>query len=113
MKSLDLDPDKQAGQFVENSVYVLRGRQLCIASRGGFRDRPKALIHAGPREGLKVYWYDGRPEAGTQMRHFVFVFADGTWRGDRTGIKTLGKVPKANNAHHFTEALGPAAVSVQ
>lgn len=40
----------------------------------------------------------------------MFVFADGTWRGDRTGVKTLGRVPKANNADHFVEALGPAAV---
>ena len=112
MESLQLDPDKRVESFKDFSVYALTDRQLGIATRGGFRERPKDLLHAGPREGLTVYWYDGRVEAGNQFRHFVFVFADGTWRGDRTGVKTLGKVPKANNAHHFTEALGPAAVAV-
>lgn len=113
IESLELDPDKKAGHLVESSVYALIDRQLCIATRGGLRERPKQLLHAGPREGLTVYWYDGRVEAGNQFRHFVFVFADGTWRGDRTGVKALGRVPKAGNAHHFTEALGPAAVGLR
>ncbi len=112
IESLELDPDKKVGFLEQSTVYALTNWQLCIATRGGFRERPKELLHAGPREGLTVYWYDGRVEAGNQFRHFVFVFADGKWRGDRTGVKTLGRVPKANNAHHFTEALGPAAVEV-
>lgn len=113
IESLQLDPEKKAGFLVQSTVYALTQRQLCIAARGGFRERPKELLHAGPREGLVVYWYDGRVEAGNQFRHFVFVFADGTWRGDRTGVKVLGRDPKANNAHHFIEALGPAAVEVR
>lgn len=113
IESLELDPDKKIGFLVQSTVYALTDRQLCIASRGGFRERPRELLHAGPREGLTVYWYDGRVEAGNQFRHFVFVFADGTWRGDRTGVRTLGRVPKANNADHFTEALGPTAVELR
>ncbi|MCB1003923.1 MAG: hypothetical protein KDB35_07020 [Acidimicrobiales bacterium] len=110
VESLALDPDRKIGFLVQSTVYALTDRRLCIATRGGFRDRPKELLHAGPREGLTVYWYDGRVEAGNQFRHFVFVFADGSWRSDRTGIKAMGRVPKANNAQHFTAALGPAAV---
>ncbi len=110
IEALELDPDKQVGVLEQFTVYALTDRQLCIATRGGVRERPKDLLHAGPREGLKVYWYDGRVEAGNQFRHFVFVFADGAWRGDRTGVKTLGK--NLNNARQFTEALGPAAVEV-
>ena len=113
IESLQLDPDKKISSRKEFTVYALTDRQLCIASRGGLRERPQELLHAGPREGLAVHWYDGRVEAGNQFRHFVFVFADGTWRGDRTGIKTLGRVPKGNNAHRFTEALGPAAMEVR
>ena len=112
IESMGLDPDKKVGFLEESTVYALTDRQLCIASRGGFRDRPKELLHAGPREGLKVYWYDGRVEAGNQFRHFVIVFADGTWRGDRTGIKVMGRTPKASNADHFIEALGDAAVEL-
>lgn len=112
VESLELDPEKRVGFGEQFTVYALTDRQLCIATRGGFRDRPKELLHAGPLEGLTVHWYDGRAEAGNQFRHFVFVFADGTWRADRTGIKTLGRVPKGNNAHEFTEELGPAAVEV-
>lgn len=111
-KSLELDPEKRIGFTIVSTVYALTDRQLVIARRGGFRDRPKELLHAGPREGLTVYWYDGRVEAGNQFRHFVFVFADGMWRDDRTGVKTLGRVPKHNNADRFTDALGPAAVEL-
>jgi len=113
IESLGLDPDRKVGSTTEFSVYALTDRNLCIATRGGFRERPKRPLHAGSREGLTVYWYDGRVEAGNQFRHFVFVFVDGTWRGDRTGVKTLGRVPKANNADHFTQALGPAAVELR
>lgn len=113
IESMDLDPDKRIGFLVQSTVYALTDRQLLIGRRGGFRDRPKEVLHAGPREGLTVHWYDGRSEAGNQFRHFVFVFADGMWRGDRTGIKALGRVPKANNADHFIEALGPAAVELR
>ena len=112
IESLELDPDKKIGFLETFTICALTDRQLCIATRGGFRERPKKLLHAGPREGLKMYWYDGGVEAGTQFRHFVFVFADGMWRGDRTGIKALGKSPKANNSDHFIQALGPAAVHV-
>lgn len=112
IESLELDPDNKIGVREESTVYALTDRQLCIATRGGFRDRPKRLLHAGPRDGLTAYWYDGRVEAGNQFRHFVFVFADGAWRGDRTGIKVLGRVPKAANARQFIEALGPAAVEL-
>ena len=111
-RSLELDPDKRVASPKEFTVYALTDRQLGVATRGGFRERARELLHAGPREGLTVYWYDGRVEAGTQFRHFVFVFADGTWRSDRTGVKALGKVPKDNNAHPFTEALGSAAVEL-
>lgn len=112
VESLELDPEKKVNSQVQFSVYALTDRQLCIATRGGFRERPKELLHAGPLDGLTVHWYDGRVEAGNQFRHFVFVFADGTWRADRTGIKTMGRESKGNNAHHFTEALGPTAVEV-
>ncbi len=112
ISSLALDPDKRIGAFVDSTVYALTDRQLCIASRGGIRQRPKELLHAAPHAGLKVYWYDDKPEAGNQFRQLVFVFPDGSWRGDRTGIKVLGKVPKAANAHHFIEALGPMASEV-
>lgn len=111
--SLELEPDKKVGFMVEQTVHALTDRHLCIGTIGGFRPRPKELLHAGPREGLTVYWYDGRAEAGNQFRHFVVVFADGTWRGDRTGIKVLGRTPKANHAHRFIETLGPAAVEVR
>ncbi|BAN01691.1 hypothetical protein YM304_13770 [Ilumatobacter coccineus YM16-304] len=113
IESLELDPDKQVGFMVTHTVYALTDRRLCIATTGGLRPRPKELLHAGPREGLTVHWYDGRAEAGNQFRHFVFVFADGAWRGDRTGIKILGRTPKANLAHRFIEALGPAAFEVR
>ncbi len=111
VESLELDPEKKIGSLAQFTVYALTDRQLCIATRGGFRDRPKELLHAGPLEGLTVHWYDGRVEAGNQFRHFVSVFADGMWRADRTGVKTLGRVPKTN-AHQFTEALGAAAIEV-
>lgn len=112
MNSLALDADKQIGKWVDNAVYALTDRQLCIASRGGIRERPKELLHAAPHAGLKVYWYDDQPEAGNQFRQLVFVFPDGSWRGDRTGLKVLGKVPKASNANHFIEALGPLVSEV-
>jgi len=113
IESLELDPDKRIGLRVESTVYALTSSQLCVARRGGFRDRPKELLHAGPRSGLTVYWYDGRAEAGNQFRHFVFVFADGSWRGDRTGIKILGRAAKTSNAEHFLEALGQTATEVR
>jgi hypothetical protein len=113
VESLELDPEKKIGFREEFTVYALTDRQLCVATRGGFRQRPKDLLHAGPREGLTVYWYDGRIEAGNQFRHFVCVFADGTWRADRSGVKSLGRDVAGNNAHQFTDALGPAAVQVK
>lgn len=105
-ESIGLDPEGRLVVHHEATFWALTDRQLLLGTRSGLRNRPKELLHAAAIDGVRVWWFDSDPEAGNQFRHFLVDFGDGSWRGDRTGLKALGRELTTSNSDEFLQAIG-------
>ena len=105
-ESIGLDAEGQLVIAHEATFWALTDRQLLLGTRSGLRNRPKEVLHAAAIDGVRVWWFDSDPEVGNQFRHFLVDLGDGSWRGDRTGLKALGRELTTSNSDEFLQVLG-------